>query len=149
MISQEIDFSDLTTLILLIIAIILVAIILYIGTRLIAGKKELESGYILRLLLVALIVVLLVAVVIGAVIGSIDQLDPTDPPIFAGAAAQLIPVLVYLAIVYLIKYILIPERAETAKWNASIWIGVVTLFLIYVFNIITTQIFNTPIITGV
>ena len=149
MILQEIDFGDLTTLLLLIIAIILVAIILYIGTRLIAGKKELESGYIVRLLLVALIVVLLVAVVIGAVIGAIGRLDPTDPPIFAGAAAQLIPVLVYLAIVYLIKYILIPERAETTKWNASIWIGVVTLFLIYVFNIITTQIFDTPIITGV
>ena len=141
---QQIDVDELTTLILIIIAIILVAIFLYIGTRLIAGKKETETGYIVRLLLVALVIVLLVTVVIGAVIGAIGELDPTD--IISGAAGQLIPVLVYLAIIFLIKYILIPERGEVEKWNASIWIGVVTLFLIYVFNIITTQFFQTPII---
>ena len=112
---QQINVDDVTTLILIIIAIILVAIILYIGTRLIAGKKETETGYIIRLLLVALLIVLLVAVVIGAVIGAIGQLDPFDPEIIAEAAAQLIPVLVYLAIVFLIKYILIPERGEIEK----------------------------------
>jgi hypothetical protein len=36
---QQIDVDEIATLILIIIAIILVAIILYIGTRLIAGKK--------------------------------------------------------------------------------------------------------------
>ncbi len=144
---QQEDLDELTVLLLLIIAIILVAIILYIGTRLIAGKKEIEGGYVLRLLVVSLVVVLLVAVVIGAVVGAIGELDPTE--IFALAAAQLIPVLVYLAIVFLIKYILIPEKGEIMKWNASIWIGVVTLFLIYVFNIVTTEFFDTPIIRGV
>ncbi|MHA2243561.1 MAG: hypothetical protein ACXADY_01195 [Candidatus Hodarchaeales archaeon] len=144
---QQIDTDEIITLILIIIAIILVAIILYIGTRLIVGKKETETGYIIRLLLVALVVVLLVTVVIGAIIGAIGELDPTD--IFSGAAAQLIPVLVYLAIIFLIKYILIPERGEIEKWNASIWIGIITLFLIYVFNIITTQLFEIPIIQGV
>ncbi|UCG02042.1 MAG: hypothetical protein JSW11_20910 [Candidatus Heimdallarchaeota archaeon] len=144
---QQIELDEIPTLILIIIAILLVAIILYIGTRLIAGKKETETGYIIRLLLVALVIVLLVAVVIGAIIGGIGRLDPTN--IFSGAAAQLIPVLVYLAIIFLIKYVLIPERGEIEKWNASIWIGVVTLFLIYVFNILTTQLFRTPIIQGV
>ncbi|MFX1282496.1 MAG: hypothetical protein ACFFB5_02535 [Promethearchaeota archaeon] len=144
---QQAQLNELTTLVLLIVAIILVAIILYIGTRLIAGKKETETGYILRLLLVAVVIVLLVAIVIGAVIGAMGQLDLTN--IFSGAAAQLIPVLVYLAIVFLIKYVLIPERGEIEKWNASIWIGVITLFLIYVFNIITTQLFKLPIIQGV
>jgi hypothetical protein len=144
---QDIDLSDITTIILLIIAIILVAIILYIGARLIAGKKETETGYILRLLLVAIIIVLLVAIVIGAIIGAIDQLDPTN--IFSGAAAQLVPVLVYLAIVFLIKLLLIPERSEVTKWSASIWIAVLTLFLIYVINIIAIQVFETPIISGV
>jgi hypothetical protein len=93
------------------------------------------------------VIVLLVAVVIGAIIGAIGELDPTN--IFSGAAAQLIPVLVYLAIIFLIKYVLIPERGEIEKWNASIWIGVVTLFLIYVFNITTTLLFDIPIIRGV
>ncbi|MFX0172134.1 MAG: hypothetical protein ACFE9L_09450 [Candidatus Hodarchaeota archaeon] len=144
---QDIDLSDITTLILLIIAIILVTIILYIGARLIAGKKETETGYILRLLLVAVIIVLLVAIVIGAIIGAIGRLDPTR--IFSGAAAQLIPVLVYLAIVFLIKFLLIPERSEVTKWSASIWIAVLTLFLIYVINIIAIHLFETQIISGV
>ncbi len=144
---QQFDLSNLMTLILLIIAIVLVAIILYVGTRLLAGKKETETGYIIRLLVVAAIIVLLVAVVIGAVIGAVGQFDPTG--IISGAATQLIPVLVYLAIVYLIKYVLIPEKGETEKFNTSIWIGVITLFLIYVFNILTTQLFSTPIIVGV
>ncbi len=147
MISQQFDANDLMTWLLLIIAIILVAVILYLGTRLIAGKKETDTGYIIRLLLVALLIVLLVAVVIGAIIGGLGDLDPTD--IFSGAAAQLIPVLVYLAIVLLIKYLLIPELGDITKWNASILIGLMTLFLIYVINIITTELFQTPIIRGV
>lgn len=147
MISQEFNADDLMTWLLLIIAIILVAIIMYLGTRLIAGKKETDTGYIIRLLLVALLIVLLVAVVIGAVIGGLGRLDPTN--IFSGAAAQLIPVLVYLAIVLLIKYLLIPELGDITKWNASILIGLITLFLIYVINILTTELFQTPIIQGV
>ncbi|MHA1968936.1 MAG: hypothetical protein ACW964_14170 [Candidatus Hodarchaeales archaeon] len=147
MISQEFDADDLMTWLLLIIAIILVAVILYLGTRLIAGKKETDTGYIIRLLLVSLLIVLLVAVVIGAIIGGLGQLDPTN--IFSGAAARLIPILVYLAIVLLIKYVLIPELGEMTKWNASILIGLITLFLIYVINILTTELFNRPIIQGV
>lgn len=130
---QQADSSDpIITLILLIIAIILVAIILYIGTRLIAGKKETETGYIIRLLLVAAIIVILVAIVIGAIVGAVSGV-----PIVADAAGQLVPVLIYLAIVFLIKYILIPEKDEVTKWSASIWIGVITLFLIYLFNALT------------
>ncbi|MHA2039727.1 MAG: hypothetical protein ACW98X_25205 [Promethearchaeota archaeon] len=147
MISQEFDANDLMTWLLLIIAIILVAVILYLGTRLIAGKKETDTGYIIRLLLVSLLIVLLVAVVIGAIIGGLGQLDPTN--IFSGAAAQLIPILVYLAIVLLIKYVLIPELGEMTKWNSSILIGLITLFLIYVINILTTELFSRPIIQGV
>ena len=147
MISQQITTDDIMTWLLLIIAIILVALILYLGTRLIAGKKETDTGYIIRLLLVALLIVLLVAVVIGAIIRGLGELDITT--IFSSAAAQLIPVLVYLAIVLLIKYLLIPELDEMKKWNASILIGLITLFLIYVINILMELIFRQTIIQGV
>ena len=138
---QQADLSDPITLILLIIAIILVTIILYIGTRLIAGKKETETGYIIRLLLVAAIIVILVAIVIGAIVGAVSEI-----PIVSDAAGQLVPVLIYLAIVFLIKYILIPEKDEVTKWNASVWIGVITLFLIYLFNALTIALDFGPII---
>ncbi|MFX0051318.1 MAG: hypothetical protein ACFFAJ_08565 [Candidatus Hodarchaeota archaeon] len=138
---DQVDLSDITTLILLIIAIILVAIILYIGTRLIAGKKETETGYIIRILIVAAIIVILVALVVGAIVGVLDPL-----PFISTATSRLVPVLIYLAIVYLIKYIIIPEKDELTKWNASIWIGVLTLFFIYLFNAIAIALDFPPII---
>jgi cytochrome bd-type quinol oxidase subunit 2 len=136
MISQQTDLGDPVTLLLMIIAIILVALILYIGARLIAGKKETDTGYIIRLLLIAFIIVILVAVVIGAIVRTVDPI-----PYVNTAAAQLVPVLIYLAIVFLVKYILIPEMAETTKWNASIWIALISLFLIFLINAIGLEFF--------
>ena len=144
MILQQSDLSDPVTLILLIISVVLVALCLYVSARLIAGKKETDSGYIIRLLVIAVIIVLLVALVIGALIGAVSAI-----PFIATAAAQLVPVLIYLAIVYLIKYLLIPEKADSTKWNASIWIGVITLFLIYLINAIAIFLTFPPLITGV
>ncbi|MHA1226162.1 MAG: hypothetical protein ACTSPV_05400 [Candidatus Hodarchaeales archaeon] len=141
---NQVDFSDPVTLILLIISVILLAIILYLGTRLIAGKKETDTGYIIRLLLVSTIIVILVALVIGAVVGVVASI-----PFVNEAVARLVPVLIFVAIVYLIKYLLIPEKGEVTKWNASIWIAVISLFLVYLFNAITLELFNTTIIFGV
>ncbi|MHA1207489.1 MAG: hypothetical protein ACTSSO_07975 [Candidatus Hodarchaeales archaeon] len=141
---QQADLSDPATLILLVISIVLVTIVLYIGTRLIAGKKETDTGYIIRLLLIAVIIAILVAIVIGAIVGAVSPIPFVDT-----AAAQLVPVLIYLAIVYLIKYLLIPEKADSTKWNASIWIAVITLFLIYLINAIAIALTFPPLITGV
>jgi len=141
---QQADLGDPATLILLIISVVLVAIVIYISARLIAGKKETDTGYIIRLLLIAVIIVLLVAIVIGAIVGSVQSI-----PFIATAAAQLVPVLIFLAIVYLIKYLLIPEKADSTKWNASIWISVITLFLIYLINAIAIELGFSSLITGV
>lgn len=141
---QTIDLSDVTTLILLVIAVILVALFLYIGTRLIAGKKETDTGYIVRLLAVAALIVILVAVVIGTIVSVVSGI-----PIVSDAITSLVPVLIYLAIVYLIKFILIPEKGDVTKWTASVWIGVITLFLIYLFNAITIALGFSPIIGGI
>ena len=85
-------------------------------------------------MLIALIIVILVAVVIGAIVSAIEPL-----PFVSTAAYQLVPVLVYLAIVYLLKYLLIPEKSESTNWHASIWIAVITLFLIYLINAIAFE----------
>ena len=84
MILQQADLSDPVTLILLIISVVLVAIVLYISARLIAGKKETDTGYIIRLLLIAIIIVLLVAVVIGTLVGAVSAI-----PFIATAAAHI------------------------------------------------------------
>lgn len=144
MILQQADLSDPVTLILLIISVVLVAIFLYISARLIAGKKETDTGYIIRLLLIAVIIVLLVALVIGAIVGAVSSI-----PFISDAAAQLVPVLIYLAIVYLIKYVLIPEKADSTTWNASIWIAVLTLFLIYLVDALVIALGFSSLITAV
>ncbi|MHA1975619.1 MAG: hypothetical protein ACW98I_01830 [Candidatus Hodarchaeales archaeon] len=138
---QQTDFSDVETLLLLLIAIVLVTIILYIGARLIAGKKDSDTGYIIRLVLIAIIIVILVAVVIGAIVSAVSPL-----PFVSTAAYQLVPVLIYLAIVYLLKYLLIPEKADSTNWHASIWIAVITLFLIYLINAIAFELDFPPLI---
>ena len=134
---QQANLSDPATLILLIISVILVAIILYLGAWLIAGKKERDTGYIIRLLLVALIIVILVAIVIGAIVGSVQGI-----PFIDTAASQLVPVLIYLAIVFLIKYLLIPNHEDIK----SIWIALITLFLIYLVNAIALFLTFPPLI---
>ena len=141
MVSQQFNTGDLESVLLLIIAIVLVTIILYIGARLIAGKKDSDSGYIIRLIVIAIIIVILVAVVIGALVGAVQGI-----PFVEIAAARLVPVLIYLAIVYLLKYLLIPEKSESTNWHASVWIGVITLFLIYLINAIAIELDFPPLI---
>jgi hypothetical protein len=131
---QQNNSGDIESLLLLIIAVILVTIILYVSARLIAGKKDTDSGYIIRLVLIAIIIVILVAVVIGAIVSSVSAV-----PFISTAAFQLVPVLIYLAIVYLLKYLLIPEKAESTNWHGSIWIAVITLFLIYLINAVAIE----------
>ena len=46
-IMQQSDLSDPTQLILLVIGLILTALILYLAVRIIAGKKELDGGYLI------------------------------------------------------------------------------------------------------
>ncbi len=139
---NQADLSDPVTLILLIISIILVAIFLYLGTRLIIGKKDMDKGYVIRLLVIAAIIVILVALVIGAIVGVVQSL-----PFINEAAAGLVPVLIFVAIVYLIKYLLIPEKGEV--WQSSIWIAIIMLFLIYLINAITIEFFSIPIVYGI
>ncbi len=138
---QQNNTSDIETLLLLIIAVVLVTIILYFGARLIAGKKNTDTGYIIRLLVIALIIVILVAVVIGAIVGAVNEI-----PFVSTAAYQLVPVLIYLAIVYLLKFLLIPEKSESTNWHASVWIAVITLFLIYLINAIAIELSFPPLI---
>jgi cytochrome bd-type quinol oxidase subunit 2 len=145
---QEIDINleDIIDLILLIIVIILVAIFLYFSLKYIAEKEDLTNEYIIRLLIVSFIIVVLVALVIGAIISILDPI-----PFISEAAQRIVPILIFLAIAYLIKFILIPER-DDSSWNLgweSICVAIATIFLIYLINAITFTIFDIQIISGI
>lgn len=142
---QQSEVDSIVQLILLIAAIILVALFLYIAIRLLTGKKETETGYLIRLLVVAAVIVILVAIVLGAIVGILSDL-PLVGGILGNAAGRLMLILFYVAIIYLIRYILIPEKGELEKWTAAVWSGVIALFLVYLIDAILREVGLSPII---
>ncbi len=144
------NVADLVTVILLVVAIILVTIFLYIAGRLVAGKKHADVGYIIRLLVIAVIAVLALPI-LGAVIDSLERVGITfdDRPLGLAdllGLTQLLPVIIYLALVYLIRFLMLPERHEYSQMTNSIWIAFVTLMLIFGFNALMIFLFDQSII---
>ncbi len=141
---------DLVTVILLIVAIILVTIFLYLAGRVVAGKKHADVGYLVRLLAIAVIAVLALPI-LGAVVVSLNQISLSLNGRSLGLAdllglSQLIPVIIYLALVYLVRFLMLPERHEYSRLSNSIWIAFVALMLIFGFNALTQFLFNQNII---
>jgi len=137
-------------LIILAIAIVLVMIFLYLTVRLLAGKKETDMGYIVRLLIVSICIVLIVAVVVGAVAGALAgaiAVFPIIGPAIGTALIQIAPVVAFVVIVYLIKLVLIPEVADTRQWFISIWATVVCLFLVFLLNALANILFGVIVFT--
>ena len=121
---MQTNFNDPTQLILLVIGLILTALVLYISVRIIAGKKNLDAGYFLKLFLVALIIyVALIAIV--AVIGILGSVGT--------AFAQAIPILVFTAAIYIIDFLLVESKDK----DKSVLIALITFIFLYVLNYIT------------
>ena len=121
---MQTNFNDPTQLILLVIGLILTALVLYISVRIIAGKKDLDAGYFLKLFLVALIIyVALIAIV--AVIGILGSVGT--------AFAQAIPILVFTAAIYIIDFLLVESKDK----DKSVLIALITFIFLYVLNYIT------------
>ena len=140
------SLDNLTQVILFIVTIILVAVALYIAIRIFTKKRDLEAGYIIRLLVVAIVAVLGIPAVLAA-INSLNQISIADhglAEIFGLTALYL--VIIFIIVVYLIKFILIPEEGELSKWSVGIWGAFVALLIIAAINSISIILFGAPII---
>lgn len=142
--------TDLVTVILLIVAIILVMVFLYVAGRIVAGKKHADAGYLVRLLVIAVIAVLALPI-LGVMVNSLNQIALNINQRQLGLAdllglSQLIPVIIYLALVYLIRFLMLPERHEYSRMTNSIWIAFVALMLIFGLNALTQFLFQQSII---
>jgi len=103
------------------------------------------------LLIVSICIVLLVAVVVGAVVGALAGVVQPIPIIgqaLATAMMQIVPVLAFVVIVYLIKIVLLPDAEASKKWFVSIWSTVITMFLIFLVNALAAILFGYVIIPG-
>ena len=132
--TTKIDFSNGIQVLILLIALIIVALVLYLAARIIAGQKEFTGAYFLRLFIVA-IVIFIAVVGISALIGELGTLGQ----IFSPA----LPIIIFTVAIYIIKFLLTPAtRGGHESLEASLWIALITFIAIYLLNYITYTLTN-------
>jgi hypothetical protein len=116
----------------LIIATIIATLVIYLATRAIESKHKASDKKIM-ILLVAFIAVLIlpvVAGVIGQVLTSIGNLIAGLRSALDGGGAnfltQLTPIIYFLMLLLLVKILI------DVKWENSVWISLLTLFIMYI-----------------
>lgn len=110
----------------MVLSILLLTLVLYISVRLICGRKKLDGGYFLRLFLVSLLLIVAVEAV-ARVLAAL-----TDPLIFTSMFYVFLTVGFILVIRYLLTVPAVLPHAATGDkyWQWSIWITLISLFLI-------------------
>ncbi|MHA2362911.1 MAG: hypothetical protein ACXAC7_03070 [Candidatus Hodarchaeales archaeon] len=138
--TTDVNLEDATTLVLIIVAIVLTAVLLYLATRLVTGRKETGTGYFIRLLIVA-IIIYVIAFGIQAAVGSLGALGQ-----YTGLQPAVV-VIIFTAIIYIIKMGVLPATTGNYDvWERALWIALLTVIFIFAFNTITNEFFDTPII---
>ena len=116
----------------LIIAILLVVAILYISTYLVHGARETDSRYILSLFIVAIIAIFAIPALTR--LAGIIRLS------------QIAPYIIFVSLLYSVKYILKPTGTSSLGWEKAIWISFITIVFIYILNMITIMLFGVEVI---
>jgi len=116
----------------LIIAILLVVAILYISTYLVHGVKETNSRYMLSLFIVAILAILAIPALtrLSSLIG----------------LSQIGPYIIFVSLLYTVKYLLKPTNTSSLGWEKAIWISFISIVFIYLLNMITSMLFGVEVI---
>ena len=128
---QNVNTDDIVTLLLLIIAIILTALLLYLSARLIAGKSDLDTGYFIRLVLVAILIWVAI-IAVNAILGAI----PLSGELGLTNAAT---VIIFSIAIYLVKMFVLPATNKADSFERSLWIALLTFIFIYIVNALSGQ----------
>lgn len=122
-------FEDWIWALILIIEILVVTLALYLSMRFITGRKKLDGGYFMRLLLVAIILAVGVTAIAMA-INAVANLGFNFAPMFY--------VFLTIGFIIVIRYLLttpqvIPYRGDSADkyWQWSIWMTIISLLIIF------------------
>ena len=110
----------------MVITLLLLTLVLYLSVRIICGRKKLDGGYFLRLFLVALLLVVAVEAV-AQVLAELTSLFVLSSMFYVFLTVGFILVIRYLLTVPAV----LPHAATGDKyWQWSIWITLISLFLI-------------------
>ena len=111
----------------LVVSLLLLTLALYLGVRIICGRKKLDAGYFFRLFFISII--LLVAV------EAVAQALATITDIFV--FSTMFYIFLTIGFILVIRYLLmvpavLPHAAGSGDkyWQWSIWITIISLFLI-------------------
>jgi hypothetical protein len=106
--------------ILMLVTIFIVMLLLYLATRLITATQDLDVNYFFRLLMVSV-----VAVVVVPILGTIGN---------AIGVPEISPVIAFIALLYVVKYLIVNEVGGVDEWQESIWITFFTLLFLYLLS---------------
>lgn len=110
----------------MVITLLLLTLVLYLSVRIICGRKKLDGGYFLRLFLVSLLLVVAVEAV-AQVLAELTSLFVLSSMFYVFLTVGFILVIRYLLTVPAV----LPHAATGDKyWQWSIWITLISLFLI-------------------
>jgi len=110
----------------MVVSILLLTLVLYLSVRIICGRKKLDGGYFLRLFLVSILLIVAVEAVAAALAALADPL----------VLSSMFYVFLTIGFILVIRYLLtvpavLPHAATGDKyWQWSLWITVISLFLI-------------------
>ena len=110
----------------MVVTLLILTLVLYLSVRLICGRKKLDGGYFLRLFFVSLILVVAVEAV-AAALAALASIVTISSMFYVFLTVGFI-----LLIRYLIKVPSVLTQSATGdkKWQWSIWITLISLFLI-------------------
>ena len=110
----------------MVITLLLLTLVLYLSVRIICGRKKLDGGYFLRLFLVSLLLVVAVEAV-AQVLAELTSIFVLSSMFYVFLTIGFILVIRYLLTVPAV----LPHAATGDKyWQWSIWITMISLFLI-------------------
>ncbi len=110
----------------MVITLLLLTLVLYLSVRIICGRKKLDGGYFLRLFLVSLLLVVAVEAV-AQVLAELTSIFVLSSMFYVFLTVGFILVIRYLLTVPAV----LPHAATGDKyWQWSIWITMISLFLI-------------------
>lgn len=124
--------SDVIFIVSLIIATILVTLFMYLAVRAIESKPK-ASDKKLMILLAAFLAVFILPIIanaIGTVLGAIGGVIASIRDVIDGGGAnqltRLVPIIYFLMLFIVVKYLV------DIKWENSVWVSLLTLFLYYI-----------------
>ena len=123
---------ELIELLFLIITVLLLALCLFIGDKLLGNRGvHFTKSYYLNAIITAIVIVLII-IAASAVVGYINVLG----------IGQILPILSFVLAVYAIKSLLM----KGATYERSTWVGLITWTMAYVINYIAGELFDVELI---